>query len=722
MRVPTRDVQQRAFAVGSAAVDAGDSVWGRDPGEFSPTEYGHYPTLSTAVYRACQIRATSIGRLPLHLWREKRNGDLEPVTRGEMYNLTTRVNPFWTMGKLLRFTEWARGLWGSAFWVVNRGRNGKGRPTEIWWVRPDRMRVVPHPDMYIAGYIYEHNGVMIPFAPTEVIWLPLDNPFDEFSGLSPLASARLSVDTARQGMLSNRNIFRNGLMAAALVSPQKPEQTWSQSDIALLTNHFRNLAAGTDNAHAAVIMNQMAQIARLALAPEEMQYLDQLKWSLAEVGRAYGVPVSLLQDNTYSTYNNREQDEKSLWSDTLIPEADAIGDALTEHLLPMFPGERVDKITLDYSDVPALQPDRNAASLIAQRWWRMGVPLNDVLQEFAPQLLPDDGGYEWGAGPMPEILLAMAQVDALESGDATPDDTPATPAPADDDAELEVDADVDDPARSLRRAMRLVQRMQAQRDAWAYGGEAHVIAMQRFELRAARAERDIERVARDLFARQRESVLARLHQRGWAWLARTDDDVAAAPFDVDEWTDRFEDGFMSVYTDAVVTAAAEAQLDQGLTTAFDVTNPIVTEWITTAVQTLATDVNQTTWEQLREVVRNAIDQGLGVDDIARQISEVFEQASGNRAQVIARTEAARATNGGSLLSARLSGVVQRKRWLATLDNRVRATHRSAHGQVVGLDDDFTIGEGRGPHPCAIDRAEESIQCRCTLLFLTDLDD
>ncbi len=716
--------QQRAFVVGSAAVETADQVWGRDPSVYAPEEYGHYPALSTAVYRANEIRASNLGRLPVHLWRQKRDGDLEPVTRGDLYGLLDRVNPHWTMGKLIRFTEWSRGLWGSAYWVINRGRNGTGAPREIWWVRPDRMRVVPHPDLYIAGYIYEHNGTQIPFAPSEVIWLPLDNPFDEFSGLSPLASARLSVDTARQGMLSNRRIFSNGLMAAALVSPQKPEQTWSEKDIKLLTEYFGRLAVGVDNSHAAVIMNQMAQVSRLALAPEEMQYLDQLKWSLAEVARAYGVPVSLLQDNTYSTYNNREQDEKALWSDTLIPEAEAIAEALTEYLLPMFPGERVSKITLDYSDVSALQPDRSAVSLVAQRWWRMGVPLNTVLQEYAPQLLPESGAFDWGDEPMPEILLALAQVEALESGKSTPDTPSASMSSNADDAEQEIDTDedADDPARSIRQALSLVQGMQRRQSRFAYGSDAHVLAVQRFNLRADRAERDITSTVRDLFARQRESVLARLHQRGRIWTARTPDDSVAAPFDVEEWTDRFEDALLPVFTAAVASAGAETMLDLGLTGTFDVTNPIVTDWIQSEVQTMVSGINETTWAQLRDILQAAIDQGLDVDDIARQINDVFEQDIGNRAQVIARTESTRATNGGSLQAARLSGVVLQKEWLATLDNRVRESHRSAHGQRVGLEDDFTVGDARGQHPGGMDRAEESVQCRCTLLFLTDADD
>ena len=66
-------------------------------------------------------------------------------------------------------------------------------------------------------------------------------------------------------------------------------------------------------------------------------------------------------------------------------------------------------------------------------------------------------------------------------------------------------------------------------------------------------------------------------------------------------------------------------------------------------------------------------------------------------ETIARTEVIGALNGGSLEGWRQSGVVVGKSWLAALDDLVRDTHRAAHGQVVGIDDNFSVGDGhKGP--------------------------
>ena len=90
-------------------------------------------------------------------------------------------------------------------------------------------------------------------------------------------------------------------------------------------------------------------------------------------------------------------------------------------------------------------------------------------------------------------------------------------------------------------------------------------------------------------------------------------------------------------------------------------------------------------------------------------------AKASRAFTIARTEVLGASNGGALLSWEQSNVVDSKTWIASLDQATRESHVYAHGQTVGLKDDFVLDGGRGPAPGQIGVAEEDIQCRCTMI-------
>lgn len=53
---------------------------------------------------------------------------------------------------------------------------------------------------------------------------------------------------------------------------------------------------------------------------------------------------------------------------------------------------------------------------------------------------------------------------------------------------------------------------------------------------------------------------------------------------------------------------------------------------------------------------------------------------------------------------------------SALDDRTRESHVAAHGQTVGLDEDFVVGGARGPAPGQMGQADVDINCRCSLLF------
>ncbi|MEV0822518.1 phage minor head protein [Nonomuraea rubra] len=142
--------------------------------------------------------------------------------------------------------------------------------------------------------------------------------------------------------------------------------------------------------------------------------------------------------------------------------------------------------------------------------------------------------------------------------------------------------------------------------------------------------------------------------------------------------------------------------------------------------------------RIRSIERQLDDPETPPDEIAelraerRDLYEELHEAERRwqwKARRIARTETIGAYNGGAyegaVFRADEQGLDMAKRWLATLDTRVRPTHLAAHEQLVPLHDEFAVGDAmlafpgdpRGP-------GHEVIQCRCTFLVheLDELDD
>jgi hypothetical protein len=128
-------------------------------------------------------------------------------------------------------------------------------------------------------------------------------------------------------------------------------------------------------------------------------------------------------------------------------------------------------------------------------------------------------------------------------------------------------------------------------------------------------------------------------------------------------------------------------------------------------------VSDVTLTRIRRTLEQGVSEGLGIEDIARRLQS-SNAVNRVRGRVIARTEIISASNAGSDLGARSTGLNLNKEWIATPDGRERETHGEANGQVVGMGELFIVGGQEAKYPGDPNlSAEESIQCRCTHAFI-----
>ena len=118
-----------------------------------------------------------------------------------------------------------------------------------------------------------------------------------------------------------------------------------------------------------------------------------------------------------------------------------------------------------------------------------------------------------------------------------------------------------------------------------------------------------------------------------------------------------------------------------------------------------------TREMLRRLVTDAIEEGHSNEFLADALADIYA-FSDERAEVIARTETARADVEGNLAGYRASGLVAAKQWLTAPD--CCDLCQELDGEQVGLDEQFPDGGGSGPplHP----------QCRCDVLPVLSSED
>lgn len=792
----------RAFVPGPGVVDPALQTFGTDPEVFSPDYYAEYLATSNGVYACSKLRATLLSSLPLKHYRVGTDGARVEVAGGRLRELTTKVNPYWTFNRLMEMTELSLSVWGSCFWFVERGTSNVGTPSELWWARPDRVRVVPHPTDYISHFLYEplNGSTPIRFETSEVVWMRYPNPIDEYSGLSPLAAARIAADVSSAAMKSNRNLFAQGIQMGGLVMPSSSTPLTEDQAKQLeesLSRRFR----GVDKAHRWGVMRIEAKFQPMSLSPKDAEFLGAMKTSLEDIARAYGVPQDLVGGQR--TYENVQAAMKILWQHTIVPEARFIATELTEQLLPMFSGaDGADLCEFDLSDVDVLKEDQHLAWTIAKEQLAAGVlTINRYLEERGEEPVP--WGDAWWA-PMGLTPVMSSEIAAPEPT-AAPVAEPVAPPVADQTQDTQPRAisatntrepwtPTDEMAAEALRGLRwreefgrggtavgvarardisnkrplsleTVQRMRsyfarhevdkegegwsdgqdgypsAGRIAWAlWGGDPARSWADRIVAEDANAERSVrmaygspehqrlwtayiratepkeqkmQRLVADLFLRQQRSIIDTLNGRG----TRDVEDVANDPFDLARWTRVFRVAIrpelQDIAQDAGTSAADELQ-DAVMGFSFDVQDPNLRRALEQQAQRFAVRVNETTYARLKEELQAGLDAGEGGYKLSQRVTNVMQDRIRSSAQTIARTETNIAYTESTLQSYKQSGVVYGKRWLAAMDERTRETHVEAHGQTVGIDEDFDVGDGTGEGPGLIGIAEEDINCRCTI--------
>jgi len=411
------DERRRPQAFVGATVDEWERTRGHDDSRFSPETYGDYIATSNLVYSLAHLRARLQAKLPIRLYDEDTPNKRE-ITGGVEWDLLRYVNPFWTPYRLKMQTSLCRDLWGAAFWVVER--DDRKVPRELWWVKPTQMRPVPHPDKYLAGFIYTPagGGPEIAFRTDEVVWFRNPNPLDEYSALSPLAAARLAADTQQAMMKANKGIFDNGYNLGGTITP--PEGVTYDEDAAkrleaLLDQRHR----GADKQHRWAVLRFAAQFQPMgAVSPKDAEWVNGLNITVREACNAYGVPAPLMNDLQYATLANATVYDRLLWENTLVPEGTFFAEELREQLIPMFRRSKVGHIAHDYSKVAALQEAWNA------EWER------ERGQIEAGALTVNEWRASRGLAPVPWGDRWWAQVNRAPIGSATDTTVPAKDASA----------------------------------------------------------------------------------------------------------------------------------------------------------------------------------------------------------------------------------------------------------------------------------------------------
>jgi SPP1 gp7 family putative phage head morphogenesis protein len=151
----------------------------------------------------------------------------------------------------------------------------------------------------------------------------------------------------------------------------------------------------------------------------------------------------------------------------------------------------------------------------------------------------------------------------------------------------------------------------------------------------------------------------------------------------------------------------------GFKLVFNLKDPAMLKELAVRGVKITGDISARTLNDFRRIlVTSYMEEGISPYEVRKLIEGLFEETYHNRAMAIARTETGIASS-ITQHEAYARNKVEKKEWLATMDDKTRPTHAEANGQIVPIDEPFQVGDAELMHPLDPSGPPEEIcGCRC----------
>lgn len=651
--------------------------------------------LNPYVFRAVDTRAKAIGGLRWYAARRRRDGTLDEVESHPLSALMRRPQPRKGGARFLYEVEAQLCIAGNAY-VVGAGPDtgaNAGRPRELWTLRPDLVKPIPGdgPMLPVRAYRFESNAGLVDFDAPKVLHLAFFNPQDDFFGMSPLEPGGRSVDHNNAARAWNVALLQNGAKPDGTFSTEgglTPDQRQA------IMEQYRNERSGPENAGLPLFLEGGLKWEQQGLSPKEMDWLEGTRLSSREISTVYGVPPELLGDTPSKAYASYVEARKAFYQDTVLPEADMIRDELNAYLAA-YDAE----LEYDRDAIEALREDRERLFLYIGAAWQTGLlRKNEARSALGYDEDPDGDVYiDDGFSEIPTELPGL---------DASP--VPAEEDDGEEPDEPEDDADEDEEEPDGLKGLGLSKAGQ------------RILLYKSIDRRRQRWIRAIKMSAGKRLQAQRIAIVNAVEgarDPGSAMLAA--DEAILEQYDA--WGRFYKSLYQTVGADfgRVTVGRLKAQAGPTYTKASDETERLVEqlidEWLRRHSGTKIQSILDTDLDRVRKELAEGVSAGESTYDLAKRIDSYLEPLYANRAETVARSEVIPASHLGSQMAARATGLPARKSWISTPGVRTRASHQSADGQTVGLDEPYVVGGSRLMFPGDGSMgapADEVVNCRC----------
>lgn len=244
----------------------------------------------SAVFACVTGIASDLAKLWVDVMQEDPSGILKKAPKTSPYwAVFKKPNGYQTWFKF--FEQWALSLLihGNAY--ILKRRDSRGIVAEMYVLDPQRVRPMVTPDGGIyyqcnADYLSElQDNVIIPA--TEIIHDTVNPLWHPLCGISPLYACAVSATMGNRIQSQSTLFFTNNSRPGGILTTPGALSTEEAKEMKL---RWEENYTGQNTGRTAVLGNGLKYEA-IGVPPENAQLIEQLKWTVEDVARAFGYPL-----------------------------------------------------------------------------------------------------------------------------------------------------------------------------------------------------------------------------------------------------------------------------------------------------------------------------------------------------------------------------------------------------------------------------------------------
>lgn len=267
------------------------------------------------VYACVRVISSTIAALPLITYKRLAGGGKARDPNHPLYELLHDApNPEMTA---VEFRESLCGhlcLWGNAYALIRRGASGA--ITELWPLRPDRMRVVRASDTAQPVYFWRQSSGAEIAIPNDQILHIRGLSTDGLTGLSPISAARQAITMGMTMEAYGNKFFSNDSRPGGVL---KHPGKLSKDGAERLKSSWEAAHRGIDQSHRVAVLEEGMNWEAVGLPPQDAQWLETRRYQELDICRFFGVPPHMIGNLERATFSNIEEQAREFVDYTLSP-------------------------------------------------------------------------------------------------------------------------------------------------------------------------------------------------------------------------------------------------------------------------------------------------------------------------------------------------------------------------------------------------------------------